>query len=108
MFKFMTLAAIATTATVFAGTAGATDLRVFSPANPAIHISLAGKTDAQIQAEIRAAANVVCAATDIECLSTTLDDANAQLAAIAKSSKHAASPAQVEVARAVHPRRLGV
>jgi hypothetical protein len=101
MLKFAMLAAVATTTVVFASSAGAADLRVFSPANQAIHISLAGKAEAQVKAEIAAAANIVCAA-DASCLSATLEDANNQLAAIAKTHT-AASPAvaaNVEVARA--------
>src|SRR5271170_2063891 len=101
MFKSMMFAAAASTAVLFVGTAGAADLRVSNPANPAIHIALAGKTDAQVRAEIRAAVDTVCAAIDADCVSKSLDDANAQLAAISRANRRAAQPAgaNVEVAR---------
>jgi len=93
MFKSMMLAAVATTTVLFAGAAGAADLRV---SNPAIHISVAGKTTVQVRSEIKAAANVVCGQADAECIQVAVNDANAQFAALTRSS----GKANVDVARA--------
>lgn len=104
MFKFALFAAVATTVLV-AGPAGAADLRVFSPANPAIHISIVGKTALQVREEIKTAATTVCGAPSGACFSDAVDDANSQLSAImaARTSKTAANTTDapnVEVARA--------
>lgn len=104
MFKFSLFAAVAATILI-AGPAGAADLRVFSPANPAIHISIVGKSTVQVRDEIKAAATTVCGAASGACFSDAVQDADNQLSAItaARSSKTAAGPASapnVEVARA--------
>jgi hypothetical protein len=104
MFKFSLFAAAATTILI-AGPAGAADLRVFSPANPAIHISIVGKSTAQVREEIKVAATTVCGAPSGVCFSDAVQDADSQLSAItaARASKTAANTASapnVEVARA--------
>ena len=104
MFKLSLLAAAATTVLI-AGSASAADLRVFSPANPAVHISIVGKSPVQVRDEIKVAATTVCGASSGACFNDSVEDANSQLSAImtARTSKTAANPAAsptVEVARA--------
>jgi replicative DNA helicase len=79
MKKFAILAAIAAVSAV-AAPASAAQL---------VRISLADKSTAQIDAEIRAAAQTVCtdrkAVVSDECVTITISDANRQLGAIAKA-----------------------
>ncbi|HEY2661992.1 MAG TPA: hypothetical protein VGI79_19890 [Caulobacteraceae bacterium] len=101
MLNFATFAAVATASVLIAGSAGAADLRVFAPTNPAVHVSLAGKSSNQVDAEIRTAAKTVCG-TDGACANEAIDDANSQLRAIARAARTASgsAAANVEVARA--------
>jgi hypothetical protein len=95
MKKFAILAAIAAVSAI-AAPASAAQL---------VRISLADKSTAQIDAEIRAAADAVCtdrkAVVSAECVSGTIVDANRQLSAIAKArgAKAVARPEAVTVVR---------
>ncbi len=76
--KFAALAAIVTVSAAIAAPASAASL---------VRVSLAGKSDAQISSEIKAAAEAVCATEKNgvrECVETTFRDANRQLASIIK------------------------
>jgi hypothetical protein len=79
MKKFAILAAIAAVSAV----------AVPASAAQLVRISLADKSTAQIDAEIRAAAQTVCtdrkAVVSDECVTITISDANRQLGAIAKA-----------------------
>ena len=100
MLKIATFAAAASVAALIAGSAGAADLRVFSPTTPAVHVSVASKSAAQIDADIHAAADTVCKGADGSCVETAISDADAQLRAINRANRVASGPANVEVARA--------
>lgn len=88
------VAAIAVS-TLLAGSASAADLRVFSPITEVVHIPLAGKSNVQINTEINSAARTVCG-TNSGCVGAAVEDAQAQLRAIGRTS----GVAKVEVARA--------
>ena len=79
MKKFVILAAVAAVSAV----------AVPASAAQLVRISLADKPAAQIDAEIRAAAEAVCtdrkAVVSNECVTVTISDANRQLSAIAKA-----------------------
>lgn len=94
--KFACLAAAAA-ATLFALPAAAADLRVSRNPSPVVRIAIAGKTDAQVAAEIKAAAATVCGADAGSCAQTAVREANRQYAAIKRS--RVAPTAKVEVAR---------
>lgn len=95
MKKFAILAAVAAVSAV----------AVPASAAQLVRISLVGKSTAQIDAEIRAAAQTVCtdrkAGVSTDCLSGTINDANRQLAAItkARSAKPAARRQDLTVMR---------
>src|SRR5688500_5161589 len=65
--KFVCLAAAAA-ATLFALPAAAADLRVSRTPSPVVRIAIAGKTDAQMTSEIKAAAATVCGADAGSCV----------------------------------------
>jgi len=94
--KFACLAAAAA-ATLFALPAAAADLRVSRNPSPVVRIAIAGKTDAQVASEIKAAAATVCGADAGSCVQTAAREANRQYAAIKRS--RGAPTAKVEVAR---------
>ena len=94
MNKYAILAAAVAASALITGSAGAADLHVYSPATKVVHIPLAGKSAAQIDAEINKAAYTVCGADNL-CARGAVEDANDQLRAIA----HKSGPAKVEVAR---------
>jgi UrcA family protein len=77
--KFAALAALITVSAAIAAPASAATL---------VRVSLAGKTQAQIDSDIRAAAEQVCLAeknTTRECIDTAVRDANRQMASIIKA-----------------------
>ena len=80
MKKFAILAALVATSAAFAVPASAAQL---------VRISLADKSTAQIDAEIKAAAQTVCAdratAPSTECVTGAISDANRQLSGIIKA-----------------------
>lgn len=82
--KFACLAAAAAAALI-AAPAAAADLRVSPTPSPVVRISLIGKTDAQVQSEIQAAAATVCDAAGGPCVQTAIRNANRQYAAIKRS-----------------------
>ncbi len=96
MIKSAMLVAVLSAAAMVAGPAGAADLHLYSPSTTVVRIPVAGKSQAQLQTEIKSAADAVCGALDAGCVSTAIDDANIQLRAIARST----GTAKVEVARA--------
>jgi len=94
MNKFAALAVAFAASTLMAAPASAADLRVSSPANPSVRISVAGKSSAQMTAEIKAAAISVCSngqGLDNTCLSDAIQDANSQLGALTAAHRIAAS-----------------
>lgn len=93
--KFACLVAVATT--LIAAPAVAADLRVSPTPSPVVRISLIGKTDAQVQGEIQAAAATVCDAAGGPCVQTAVRNANRQYAAIKRSRD--AVTTKVEVLR---------
>ncbi len=97
MFKFAaTVAAAVTASALLTAPAGAAELRVNSPTNPVVHISLAGKSPAQINREIDSAANVVCGAWNNTCITEAVNDAKSQLQAIARVKR---TPSSTDVAK---------
>ena len=90
MKKFAFLAALVATSAAFAAPASAAHL---------VRISLADKSTAQIDAEIRAAAQAVCtdrkASDSVECVATAINGANRQLTGIIKARANQA-PARRE------------
>ena len=72
--KFVCLAAAAA-ATLFALPAAAADLRVSRNPSPVVRIAIAGKTDAQMTSEIKAAAATVCGADAGSCVQTATREA---------------------------------
>ena len=95
--KFACLAAAAVAALI-AMPAAASDLRVSRTPSPVVRISIAGKTDAQVANEIKAAAVTVCGAAAGPCAQAATREANRQYAAI-KRSQGAAETTKVEVVR---------
>lgn len=73
---------------ILAAVAAVSAIAVPASAAQLVRISLAGKSAAQIDAEIRAAAQSVCtdrkAVASADCVSGTISDANRQLAALSK------------------------
>jgi hypothetical protein len=88
--KFAILAALVATSAAFAAPANAAHL---------VRISLADKSTAQIDAEIRAAAQAVCAdrepSDSVECVASAIGGANRQLSGIIKARANQA-PARRE------------
>lgn len=74
---------------ILAAVAAVSAIAVPASAAQLVRISLADKSTAQIDAEIRAAATSVCtdrkAVVSDDCVSVTISDANRQLSAIAKA-----------------------
>ncbi len=74
---------------ILAAVAAVSAIAVPASAAQLVRISLVAKSTAQIDAEIRAAAQTVCtdrkAVVSDECVTMTIGDANRQLAAIAKA-----------------------
>ena len=91
--------AVATAAALIAIPAVASDVRVSRAPTPVVRIAIAGKTDAQVTAEIKAAAATVCSAKIGECVDIAVRGANNQYAAIKRAKQRDANPAKVEVAR---------
>ncbi|CAN5583318.1 hypothetical protein BH10PSE4_BH10PSE4_01320 [soil metagenome] len=80
MKKFAILAALVATSASFAVPASA------ASAVQLVRISLADKSTAQLDAEIKAAAQTVCAtATSTDCVTGAISDANRQLSGIVKA-----------------------
>lgn len=76
MIKFAAFTAAAALALLAAAPAGA------QPAGQTVRISVAGKTVAQVNAEIGAAARAVCGAADQACVEDAIHSARRQLAAL--------------------------
>lgn len=68
MLKVSSLAATAIAVCVIGGAAQAADLKVFSPTNPVVHVLVAGKSSAQISADVLVAAKAVCGESDLACV----------------------------------------
>lgn len=97
MIKLSAIAAAALVASAFAAPAFATDLHVSSKTVSAVHVPLAGKSSDQITADIKAAAETVCADKGAAtCIALAVSDANRQLSAIRRAHDTAG---KVEVAR---------
>jgi hypothetical protein len=76
------LAAALTVSTLMASAASAADLRVATPTPALLRVSVANKAPAQIDADIKAAANKVCTdgrGLDAACAAEANDDAQGQL-----------------------------
>ncbi|MDP3745842.1 MAG: hypothetical protein Q8Q88_02230 [Phenylobacterium sp.] len=98
--KFTVLAASSVLAALIAAPASAADIRVSSAPTPVVRIALAGKSDAQISAEIKAAATTVCGQAASDCAAAAIRDANTQLASINRAHARAANAAQrIDVVR---------
>ncbi len=82
--SFASIAAAVAVSALMTAPAGAAELRVNSPTTPVVHISLAGKTTAQVNTEIKAAANTVCGTWNGACISEAISDAQDQYAAITR------------------------
>jgi hypothetical protein len=101
MSKFATLAALVVAASaVTAVSANARDVRVSNPSAPVVHISLSGKSDLQVNAEIKTAADTVCGTLNGACITEAVSDAKSQFAAV-KRARRAANPttARLDVTR---------
>ena len=99
MIKLSAIAAAAVALSAFAvAPAFATDLHVSSNTVTAVHVPLAGKSPAQISADIKAAAETVCkgAGGVGACVQVAIGDANRQLNAIRRAHD---TSTKVEVAR---------
>ena len=97
MFKFVTFAAFAVCA-VAAMPANAADLHVANSTASVVRIALANKTPQQLDKEIRAAADLVCA--DANASATCVDDALADAKRQIKEATKVRQPApKIEVAR---------
>ena len=92
--KFACFAAAAAAA-LFAMPAAAADLRVSPNPSPVVRISLIGKTDAQVVAEIKAAAGTVCGAEGGPCVQSATRNANRQYAAIKRTRDAGATKVEV-------------
>ncbi|MDP3853056.1 hypothetical protein [Phenylobacterium sp.] len=97
--KFTVFAAASVLTALIAMPASAADVRVSSAPTPVVRIALAGKTDVQISAEIKAAATTVCGKALSDCTAGAIRDANAQLASIHRAHARAANATQIDVAR---------
>ncbi|RAK64246.1 hypothetical protein [Phenylobacterium kunshanense] len=92
--KFACLAA-ASAAALVAMPAAAADLRVSKEPVPMVRISLIGKTDAQVSAEIKNAAATVCNAEAGACVQTAVLNANRQYTAIKRARDGGATKVEV-------------
>lgn len=98
--KFAAFAATTVLTALIAVPASASDLRVSSAPTPVVRIAVAGKSDVELRAEIKAAATTVCGKANFDCAAEAIRDANAQLASINRAQQRAAQPAKIDVARA--------
>lgn len=99
MLKLTVLAAALTSAALAVAPAHADDLRIASPTNPAVRISVSGKSQTQLSAEIKAAATTVCTDhqnLDSACFNDAVQDASDQVNAITLA-RSVASSANVAV-----------
>jgi hypothetical protein len=100
--KFAALV-VATAAAIIAIPAAASsfssDVRVSRNATPVVRIAIAGKTDAQVTSEIKAAAATVCNAADGDCMDQAIAGAKSQYSAIKRAQQRDANLAKVEVVR---------
>ena len=97
--KLVVLAAATALTALATVPAAASDLRVSRAATPVVRIAIAGKTDAQMANEIKAAAITVCAPTGGECVDRSIRAASNQYASIKRANLRSAAPAKVDVAR---------
>jgi hypothetical protein len=98
MKRFVIIAAVAAVTTLAVANANAADLRVSSQVNHSVHIPVAGKSVAQLRAEIAAAAVTVCGREDAACVDVATSSGDDQLAAITSAREPAAAPKNVDVA----------
>ncbi len=94
MIKLTAFASVVALSALVAVPAGAAELRVSSPSAPIVRIAVAGKSAAQLNAEIKSAAENVCAQADgvsVTCVQDAVDDANDQLSALAASHRSVAT-----------------
>lgn len=91
MTKVTSLAAALLVSTLIVAPAGAADLHVSSPSDPIVRISVAGKSAAQLNTEIKAAAESVCDGMPSGCVNEAIVDAEDQLSAITATHRTAAS-----------------
>ncbi len=92
MTKLSTLAAALVVSAAFAAPALAGDLRVANPSETTVRIPVAGKSAAQLELEIKAAAAAVCVAAGSNeggCIDEAVTSAHAQLAALTASGPQA-------------------
>jgi hypothetical protein len=75
---------------------------------PVVRIALAGKSDAQVATEIKAAANTVCAAASGPCFAAAVREADSQYAAIKRARVHDAAVAQLSKIEVVRDDRATV
>lgn len=76
------IAAFALVAVAAAGVASASELRVLDPHAPSVHVQLAGKSAAEVKAQILAASKQVCDG-DEACVADTVADATLQFRMLA-------------------------
>jgi len=101
MHKFTALTAALAVSALVVAPATAADLRILSPNDPMVRISVAGKSPAQLTIEIKAAAQLVCSdksGLSDSCVDAAIDDATDQLAALT-ASHHLAIATQLQVSR---------
>ncbi|MDB5457331.1 MAG: hypothetical protein JWP92_2916 [Caulobacter sp.] len=105
MIKLAALSALALTTALVALPAAAADLRISPNGAAVVRVSLAGKSSVQIQADLKAAADTVCAAQGNmrgeslrACVTASLRDARSQLVRI-NPALASAKPTKVLVAR---------
>jgi len=88
MNKFSAFAVAAAVTLLSGAAAQAADLRVSTSLTPVVRVSLAGKSAAQIDAEIKTAAQTVCTTTknlvDKDCANSAVADARRQLSSAPK------------------------
>lgn len=103
MLKLAALAAVSASTllatSAFAAQPGSPELRVSSPADAMVRITIAGKSSDQLAAEFKAAAESVCATDgdrDAGCINAAIEDANWQLNAI-KARHHAQVASNVQI-----------
>ena len=86
MIKSIAIAALLSATALVASPASAATLKISSPDDAMVRISIAGTSPAQLSSEIKAAAQSVCAdkdGFDAECAQDAMADANDQLSMIA-------------------------
>lgn len=102
MLKYAAMAAAAVSAllatSAFAAEPAAPVLKVSSPADPMVRITITGKSSDQLAAEFKAAAESVCGVPsdqDADCVKVAIEDANRQLSAINARQNTPVASAQV-------------